>query len=605
MDYATHVQNHPFEVTANDSSQGLEISKNPGVANEPQVLPHNNIPVVCISLMMVVFLVALDETIVAMALPTIVAQLGGGNNYAWVNSAFLLAFVSSTPLYGKLADTLGRKIVFYPALFVFLLGSALCGAAQTMSWLIISRAIQGLGGSGMYQMVLVINADIFSLEDQGKYGGYIGATYGIASIIGPLIGGVLTDHVTWRWCFWINLPTGGVAAILLFFFLNLNPHPGQTFREHVRQFDFVGLFLLVSGTICVLLGFEESETACYYLTGNRGTISLLVLGLVILVIGGIYEGWTKLPPIIPPRLFKTRTTGLILIAVFLHSFSYIAAALYLPLYFQVLGASATRAGIQTIPFSFSISLVSVVAGYVVTMIGDYRPVIWFSWCVSCLGCGLMITLNETSSLPKQVLYLLIAGTGIGGMFELPIIALQAAMPVKDMATTIATMGLIRTFGSTIGVSVGQAIWTSELRRRAVSIPNFDLSIQSGVLVDSVRQIQYIQPESLRQQVLHAYSKSISTVWIVNTPLWGMGFIMVLFLKKYTLKREVIRSGEKGTQGDQKLDSGAVTLNDATSDVEKGIPIGKDSTVESDVVSGVEQDGESSSTAATSRGTIQA
>ncbi|KAF8531473.1 MFS amino acid permease [Gautieria morchelliformis] len=530
--------------------------------------------------MMAIFLAALDQTMyehkqgrhtqhtdrqcrsVATALPTIVAQLGGGKDYAWVGSAYLLASASLNPLYGKLADVMGRKFVFYPAMCLFLLGSALCGAAQTMNWLIVSRAIQGAGFGGIVQMVQIIIADIFSLEDRGKYGGYIGAAFGIATMAGPLIGGALTDHVSWRWLVYSSSPTGGAATILLFFFLNLNPHQGKTFREHVRQFDFVGLLLLVTGIICVLLGFNESETAW----NSPATVSLLAVGFVVLVIGGIYEGWTKRSPIIPPRIFKT-------LSYFYH---------------------VTRSHIDICPrmlsFALAISFTSTGAGHVVARIGDYRPVIWFSWCVSCLGYGLMIMLDDTSSLAEQVIYPLIAGTGIGGLFQTPLIGLQAAMPVKDMATTTATMGLIKTLGATIGVSVGQAIWTSELRRRTVSIQNFGLSIQSGALVDSVRQIQHIQPESLRQQVLHAYSKSISTIWIVATPLCGVGFIMVLFLKKYTLKREVIHSGKNGTQGNQMPDAVLVTPTDPLSNVEKGMH-NEVSATTNDILSGVNQDGE--------------
>ncbi|KAF8531472.1 major facilitator superfamily domain-containing protein [Gautieria morchelliformis] len=541
--------------------------------------------------MMAMFLAGLDQTMqcrsVTTALPTIVAQLGGGKDYAWVGSAYLLASASLNPLYGKLADVMGRKFVFYPAMCLFLLGSALCGAAQTMDWLIVSRAIQGAGFGGIVQMVQIIIADIFSLEDRGKYGGYIGAAFGIATIAGPLIGGALTDHISWRWCFWVNLPTGGAATILLFFFLNLNPHQGKTFREHVRQFDFVGLLLLVIGITCVLLGFNESGTAW----NSPATISLLVVGFVVLVIGGIYEVWTKRSPIIPHGFLSfSYVAGDVVHHIYIYIPYVQTAAFYLPLYFQVLRASATRAGIQMLSFALAISFTSTGAGHVVARIGDYRPVIWFSWCVSCLGYGLMIMLDDTSSLAEQVIYPLIAGIGIGGLFQPPLVGVQAAMPVKDMATATVTMGLIKTLGATIGVSVGQAIWTSELRRRTVSIPNFGLSIQSGALVDSVRQIQHIQPESLRQEVLHAYSKSISTIWIVATPLCGVGFIMVLFLKKYTLKREVIHSGKNGTRGTQMPDAGLVTPTDPLSSVEKGMH-NDASTTTNDTLSAVNQDGE--------------
>lgn len=282
------------------------------------------------------------------------------------------------------------------------------------------------------------------VEDRKRplYFGIITAMNGVSTVLGPLVGGALTQHLSWRWCFWINLPTGGIALAIVILFLKLNPPPKRSTKEILSTFDFLGLFLITAGVIVLLVGFEEVGVAA---DGWRApqTIAPLVTGVLLLVFGAVNEVLTKQEPIFSARLFKTKTTTSLMVGMFIQSLTSMCVSYYVPLYFQILGSSATLAGIKQLPVSFGSTLVSIVVGLIIVKTLKYRLILWTGYAIVTLGYGLMITFTEKTPTWQQELTLIIMGLGTGCLYEPPIVGLLRAMPVEDMATSMGASSLVR------------------------------------------------------------------------------------------------------------------------------------------------------------------
>ncbi|KAF7309867.1 MFS general substrate transporter [Mycena indigotica] len=516
-------------------------------------LPHNNMVLVMAGLFITMFLSSLDNTIVTTALPTISAELHGtASDYSWTGVSYMLASGAFVPLWGKLSDVTGRKAILYPSIVVFLLGSGLCGAAKSMPWLIACRAVQGIGGGGIVIMVQVTISDIVTLRDRGKYSAVIGGCWGIANVLGPILGGILTEKASWRWCFWINLPTGGIAGIMLLF-LNLNPVKKMTLREFFARFDFLGIFLLMSGTALFLAGLSIAADNGF---GEPSTVALVVVGLILLLVAGVVEGRTTRMAVIPPRLFKTRTTLALFGLTYLHAIGFICTTFYLPVVFQgVDGDSTLLSGIKMFPVALGGSFTTILVGPLVTKTKSTRPFIWTGTVMMAVGAGLLITLSESSPLGHEMGFTLLQGMGTGLLFQPPLIALQAAMPLKDMAACTGAFYLVRTLGITSGISMGGVAFQTQLSHRLRRIPGFaETAMARSILEGNYKDIKDITPPDLKLQVTVALSRSLRTIFIFLTPVACVTVLLSLMIRHYSLERNFVRTSK----------------GDATPDAEKTI-----------------------------------
>ncbi|CAO1617856.1 unnamed protein product [Sympodiomycopsis kandeliae] len=529
---------------------------------DEHVIPKNNLWVVFPGLMLCVGLAALDQTIVSTALPTIAADLdASASSYSWVASAYLLAATAVIPLYGRLSDLFGRKPLLFVAIFLFLLGSGLCAAAQNATWLCICRAVQGLGGGGIIGMVQVSTSDLVALNRRAAFQGLFGAVWGISSVIGPLIGGVLTDlnsngnatnagaKLGWRWIFLINLPIGIIPTVILFFCLHLNPVAKRPFMHAVREFDFVGYLGILAAVIIFLFGFSHAESQGF---NSATSIALIVVGgclfpLPVLWCFWIEKRYPHILPIFPPRIFRTRTTVLILITVIIHGFTFFAATYELPVYFQATrGATPLLSGVYMLPYALIGSIISAVCGPIIVRIKAWRPVFWWGWSISLLGYGLMSKITYNSSFGYVLGVTGACGVGYGVLFLTPLMGMLSAMPHKDQAATTSALALVRSLSGSVGITICTAIFNSRAASLTKNIPGYDAPANPSA---DLRGLQDLQPPSLAHEVQYEYGQALQTIWIILAPLTAVGFLLSLGVKGYSMQRKNVNAEDTKKEND--------------------------------------------------------
>ncbi|MER5181342.1 MFS transporter [Streptomyces sp. NPDC002896] len=502
----------------------------PGTARDDHV--KGGVLVSIGALLLGMLLAALDQTIVSTALPTIVSELGGLEHLSWVVTAYLLASTAATPLWGKLGDQYGRKKLFQVAIVIFLIGSALCGMAQNMPQLIAFRALQGLGGGGLMVLSMAIVGDIVPPRDRGRYQGLFGAVFGATSVLGPLLGGLFTQHLSWRWVFYVNLPVGVVALIVIATVLHI-PR-----RATPHTIDYLGTFLIASVATCLVLVASLGGTTWAWDSGQ--IIGLAVLG-VLLAVAFVAVERRAAEPVLPLKLFRIRTFTLSAVISFVVGFAMFGAMTYLPTFLQIVhGISPTLSGVHMLPMVFGLLLASTASGQIVSRTGRWKVFPVAGTGITTLGLLLLHQLDENSSTGLISVYFFVFGCGLGLVMQVLVLIVQNAVSYEDLGVATSGATFFRSIGAAFGVAIFGTIFASRLGDKLASA-FAGLQLPPGItpetLASDPRGIARL-PAALQPAAMHAYSSSITDVFLYAAPVALVAFALSWFLHEDKLRGSV-------------------------------------------------------------------
>ena len=489
---------------------------------------HRRILVILGALMLGMFLASLDQTIVATALPTIAGDLHGLNHLAWVVTAYLLASTISTPLWGKLGDLYGRKNLFQLAIVIFLAGSILSGLSQNMMELIIFRAIQGIGAGGLMVGAQAITGDVIPARQRGRYMGYFGAVFGLSSVLGPLAGGFFTQHLSWRWVFYINVPIGIVALFIIAAVL----HIPVTRVQH--KIDWLGISLLSGGVSSIILLTTWAGTQ--YAWGSPAIIGLGLLGAA-LVLAFCFVETRAAEPIIPLKLFKNRTFSAASGVGFIVGFSMFGAIVYIPLYLQTVhGASPTASGLELLPMVAGMLVTFIFSGQLVSRTGRYKIFPIVGSAVLAVGLAMLSRLGPHTSYGLASIYMLVVGLGVGLVMQVLVVAVQNSVPYSQLGVATSTSTFFRTIGGAFGVSALGEVFNSRLLsslRSHATASQLSL-VKGGNISANPAQINHL-PLAERLIFINAFSHGLQGVFLAAVPFAVLAFVLSWLMKEIPLR----------------------------------------------------------------------
>lgn len=495
---------------------------------EPAYLPTRQLWAVIGALMLGMLLAALDQTIVSTALPTIVGEFGGIDKLPWVATAYLLTSTASTPLYGKVSDMLGRKPVFQFAIITFLLGSVLAGASQSMEMLIATRALQGIGAGGLMALVFAIVGDIVPPRERPKYMAPFVAVWGISSVAGPLLGGLLTEHVSWRWIFYVNLPVGAVTLVVVALVLK------ASISKQQHRIDYLGATLMVASITSVLLYLSWAGTSY----GWFDALSLSVLGAGLLL-GAVFI-WVETrvaEPILPLSLFKNDVVTVTSVIGFALGLAMFGSTIYIPLYLQIVnGVSPTESGLQMLPLMGGIMIASVGSGRIITRIGRYKIFPVMGTAILSVGLFLLSLLDSSTDYWQSGLSMFVVGFGVGLVMQVLMVAVQNSVDFSMLGVATSMSTFFRSMGGTLGIAILGAVltsrFTSELEQR---VPAEALAqVGDPAQLENPAVIQTL-PEPLHGQVVESLVDGLQSVFLWSVPVAVVGFVFALLLREVPLR----------------------------------------------------------------------
>jgi EmrB/QacA subfamily drug resistance transporter len=485
-------------------------------------------------LLLAMFISALDQTIMATALPTIAGDLGGLSQLTWVVTVYVLAAAATTPVWGKLSDQFGRRPLLRTAITVFLAGSVLCGIATSIGELVAYRALQGLGAGGVMTLAMATVGDLVSPRERGRYQGYIQSVFVLASVAGPLLGGVFVDHLSWRWVFYVNVPIGLAALVLL------RRQPAVATRGAGR-IDYAGAALLAGAVTTGMLVLEWGGDR--YAWGSPELLSLAV-GAVALLGGFVIRERRAAEPVLPLRLFRDRVFVVVSAGAFLATLSLFAVVVFMPLFFQlVTGATATTSGLLIIPMLLTSTASTIASGRIMTRTGRYKvfPVVGFA--IMALGLGLLSTVDGARG--PAIGYLAVFGLGFGLVTQVLIVAIQNAVSRQEIGTATASVNLFRAIGGSLGVAVYGAVFAAGLRHWLPrQVPGGAAGVDARGIQASPSQIRSL-PIGVQHGIAASVADALHTVFLTAAPIAAVGFAVVLFLRERPLRRA---SGAAGASG---------------------------------------------------------